>query len=807
MAGRTIDSPGIEILRYDSSELATTTNKKDNSLPGAPISFCCGFSSKGEDYIPRWINSYQTLDELLGTPMNEAERYLYNTVNEILSRGGIAICSKLPYYNASKDKYTFVEYKLSEDIVNLNTPLDYDVFCKPIKNKNYIDHAILSSINEEDSTVTSMLTIFTDPDTNSGRLSIEEIDELKTNPSSIPKNTFKIIDISRTNYNKVNFNCVKSNINISNNKKLDKYIQTNEILGVIPVVVSPANALYFQKLINSELLNQETEEGTVGTELNPMKGFKPINIKYYSEENKNELGDNVYKLEGEEFGFTVDKFYNTNAISVDMSKLNDNTSISYISETQDEESISKIVTDLFPEIDFKDYEEFNKKYFKCIGVVVLKPYIESLDNNKISFKIVESFVGSLDKTAKNENNGSFFIGNIINNNSKYINFYSNIDKLLLESVDICKMDQQIATSLGFYNLDTIKNIDFDISIQKPINIILEYIKNPKTINIDLIVDAGLTNIAQYAYTYNLNKGVSNYISEMDLSTISWELNNSEDRIKWLQIANKIDNFVKNTRKDCIFLLDAPRGFCLEGNEKIVRKTKPSNTVSNVIIPKLKFISGLNSSYTAGYCNWFKVIDKYSGDFFWCPPSSKVCGIIIDNDVYAYRWTAPAGMTHGVLNSDVIDIAFTPSTIESGKIYKQNWNYAMNYPLQGIVIEGQKTFQMNSSALNRINVRRLMLYIEKYVTNIAKYFVYEQNTPQLRTRFIDATKPIFENAVNGNGISEYLIKCDDELNDEKAIENQEFYAKMAVRPIKAIEYIILSFSVANQTVSLSETITK
>lgn len=96
----------------------------------------------------------------------------------------------------------------------------------------------------------------------------------------------------------------------------------------------------------------------------------------------------------------------------------------------------------------------------------------------------------------------------------------------------------------------------------------------------------------------------------------------------------------------MFLLDSPRPFCLVGDDKIVRRSKPEATVSNSIIPRLKHLAGVNSSYSAGYCCWFKISDACSGTAFWCPPSIKAAGVYIRSDVYGKKWDAPAGMNRG-----------------------------------------------------------------------------------------------------------------------------------------------------------------
>lgn len=253
----------------------------------------------------------------------------------------------------------------------------------------------------------------------------------------------------------------------------------------------------------------------------------------------------------------------------------------------------------------------------------------------------------------------------------------------------------------------------------------------------------------------------------------------------------------------MYIADGLRPFCLDGDSKIVRATAPKNTVSNSIIPKLKWMSGaLNSSYAAGYCNWFYQTDKSTGDYFWIPPSIKAAGVYAYCDEYFHTWNAPAGMTRGIVNN-AVDVAFIPNDDEAGQIYSNKWNYAMSYPMQGIVIEGHKTFQLDMTALDRVNVRRLMLYLEKQTYYIAQAFKYESNNEYTRQRFVDQLSEVFDAAVEGFGVKEYYIKCDEELNPPEVVDNNELRCKIAVKPVKVVDYIVIDMIATRQSASISE----
>lgn len=157
--------------------------------------------------------------------------------------------------------------------------------------------------------------------------------------------------------------------------------------------------------------------------------------------------------------------------------------------------------------------------------------------------------------------------------------------------------------------------------------------------------------------------------------------------------------------------------------------------------------------------------------------------------------------------DAYDVSFNPMNDQAGQMYQQAWNYAVAYPINGIVIEGQKTFQIQQTALDRVNVRRLLLWLEKRVVAVARYFLYEGNNEYNRQRFVDTISPIFEEAKNGDGVRDYVIRCDDTLNTDVVIDNNEMRCQIAIIPIKSIEWIRIDFIVLSQSASVTEEIMK
>jgi len=246
--------------------------------------------------------------------------------------------------------------------------------------------------------------------------------------------------------------------------------------------------------------------------------------------------------------------------------------------------------------------------------------------------------------------------------------------------------------MGFYKKDCAKNISYLKSVMNPVNTVLDKAANPNIVPVDLLVDAGMSNIACLAKISTLSTDLMPNFSDYDDSKFIPEDFNSLDISGWRAILNKYNNFCKTTRKDCLFLADGLRPMCLQGDSKIVRSTAPYNTVTKTVIPRFRrFAHTIDSSYAAGYCNWFYAVDYSSKDsYMWIPPSIKAMGACIYCDTYFHSWSAPAGVTRGVIN-DAVDVAFLPTDDDAGIIYSNAWNYAMSYPIDGIVIEGHKTF--------------------------------------------------------------------------------------------------------------------
>lgn len=782
MIYRKFNAPNVEYNEIDKSQYGIIN---DNAAVGT-MTFFTGFADKGDDYDAKYSRSLPDFINTYGYPTNEAERYFYNAAKEVFAKGGRTITSKIPYDNDSKDKFAFTIYRSSGQLLSI----DYGTAenPSPFFDLLSIDQTISSYIElesvDKDELYTMLTTNFGVGD-RTGLMTMDQYDSLLVGSKKANPNTLYIVDIARNKYSKD-----------PNIQDLEVY-QTRNYLGYVPVVVSPMNAMYFQNLISNH-----SEEITAFFDEN----FFNIAKEFQTIENIGEITVDGLTATSERINQLPDGIKENFAIPIESSET--------MSET-----VSKIASKYFPLIKFYEENKLDRTYLKQIGIVVFKMVSDTSNEGKINFIPVESFLGSLNRKAKDPITGkNIFIDNIVNERSEYINVFSNFDfeqeeiityngyversKALVSSpydkAATYLISNQTITSLGFFLSQCSKFISAK-TIENTLEMILDNCKDPNTIPIDIVCDAGVSNIAQYMETL---KGITVfYEPEFDFNGDYSLIDGTSSKV-WQRVLNRFDNFAKYTRKDCIFVADGMRPLCLIGNEKIIRKTAPRNTIAKNLIPKIRYMLPPNSSYSAGYCNWFKCVDDTSQSYFWCPPSIKAAGIYLYTDRYANTWDAPAGDNRGKI-PDAYDIAFNPTIEEAQSFYEHQWNYAISYPLNGIVLEGQKTFQTDRTALDRVNVRRLCLGIKKGIREIARWFKYEGITPQILTRFRDQLTEFLQKVQVNSGISEFFIKLDNENNTPETIDRNEIHAAIAIRPVKTAEFIIINSIVVNQSADLEE----
>lgn len=204
-------------------------------------------------------------------------------------------------------------------------------------------------------------------------------------------------------------------------------------------------------------------------------------------------------------------------------------------------------------------------------------------------------------------------------------------------------------------------------------------------------------------------------------------------------------------------------------------------------------AGQNSNYAATYWPWVQVYSSGLGKAVWVPPSTVMGGVLAFNDQVGAEWFAPAGLNRGGVPS-VLRAERKLSQSDRDNLYTANVNPLATFPGNGVVVFGQKTLQKKSTALDRVNVRRLLIALKDYIGQVANNLVFEQNTNVTRNRFLSQVNPYLESVVQRQGLYAYKVVMDDTNNTPDVIDRNQLVGQIYIQPTKTAEFIILNFNV-------------
>lgn len=234
------------------------------------------------------------------------------------------------------------------------------------------------------------------------------------------------------------------------------------------------------------------------------------------------------------------------------------------------------------------------------------------------------------------------------------------------------------------------------------------------------------------------------------------------------------NTMCEDRQDTFFLFD------------VTALTSPISVAKSVV-------SSIDSNYSATYYPWVKVFDSNNNKYMWVPPSVVMAGVIAFNDRVAAEWFAPAGLNRGGISS-ALQVYSRLTQAERDDLYENRINPIAAFVGQGVVAWGQKTLQAKSSALDRINVRRLLIKIKKYIASTTKYLVFEQNTNATRLRFLNIVNPYLENIQQRQGLYTFKVVMDETNNTPDVIDRNQMKGEIYLQPAKTAEMIIIDFNI-------------
>ena len=204
-------------------------------------------------------------------------------------------------------------------------------------------------------------------------------------------------------------------------------------------------------------------------------------------------------------------------------------------------------------------------------------------------------------------------------------------------------------------------------------------------------------------------------------------------------------------------------------------------------------SSYDTSYAAAYWPWLQTIDAVTGQTVWAPASTYIPAVYAFTDASADPWFAPAGLVRGALGS----VVRAERKLTSGNrdtLYEANVNPIATFPGSGVVVFGQKTLQKRASALDRVNVRRLLIALKSYIVQVSDGLVFEQNTNSTRNNFLAQVNPYLESVQQRQGLYAFKVVMDASNNTPDVIDRNELVGQIYLQPTKTAEFVILDFNV-------------
>jgi hypothetical protein len=234
------------------------------------------------------------------------------------------------------------------------------------------------------------------------------------------------------------------------------------------------------------------------------------------------------------------------------------------------------------------------------------------------------------------------------------------------------------------------------------------------------------------------------------------------------------------RGDCLYLMDLHVTPATEGSV---------GQIDEVV----GYAASYDTNYAAAYYPWIKILDTNTNKIVTVPPSVVLPAVFAANDKVAAEWFAPAGLNRGGI-TQAVQVCDRTTHEERDTLYEGKVNPIAAFPGQGICVWGQKTLQNEASALDRIQVRRLLINIKKFFASTAKYLVFEQNVASTRNKFLAIVNPYLENIQQRSGLYAFQVVMDDTNNTPDLIDRNILYGQIYLKPTKTAEFIILDFNI-------------
>ena len=269
-----------------------------------------------------------------------------------------------------------------------------------------------------------------------------------------------------------------------------------------------------------------------------------------------------------------------------------------------------------------------------------------------------------------------------------------------------------------------------------------------------------------------------------------------------ELANKLIS-VAELRKDSVAFISPYRGAALtDTSSQTAVNVNPSELITKNVI---SFFSSVASTTYAVFDSGYKYMyDRFSNTFRYVPLNGDIAGLCARTDINIFPWYSPAGTSRGaILNA--VKLPYNPSKSQRDRLYSNRINPVIFSPGAGIILFGDKTGYGKSSAFDRINVRRLFLYLEEAISAAAKDTLFEFNDEITRTNFVNTIEPFLRDVQAKRGIFDYVVVCDETNNTAAIIDSNEFVADIYIKPSRSINFIGLTFIATKTGVDFQEVI--
>jgi len=770
---RTIQSPGVEVREFDlTSRLAT--------FAGTDV-FVTGFADKGPTDEVIKPSSLREFEAIYGVPKTAAERYLYYSVQPMIRAGSNVYVSRLPYGPDSGEGFGSYYGALVYPTKVITADAATDALSSVGTNMDVTSGTyVLGSPKYFNLTKSEYLSCvdgsgFTWNTTASASNEITGVSDFGNAGVVILNKGITTINTKFEGY----YIGLADNINFNPATSFDSIRAVSTVTASAASTGTDAFAAMPSNRINFALSGSNTSQNTVSEVMEGMAGFD-ISTRAYDDV----LNVGVFKLR--------QSIFNPDTIKLD-----------YVLEDAVAGSLDY----------FRQIGDLNggpaRPFFIEQRLNTNSRNVTLLVNDYISNRKSSTWLDTDGNPTKNIRVFSRTLNETTAAGASAANGLTSdaIDELVADS-NFNYADELFP--IGAYSHETFTDKSVG-SIPQKLDRVLDLVRNDEIYNIDVSVEAGLGTI--YAMTEALGTEYfddtqtgAGLTTGLNALQTTGDYSSPGDTTKDLRgnyntIFSKFQVFAELERKDHLFIADPLRPVFVNGNNTKTLDDPNKNWSQHVFSALRHQFSLANSSFATTYANWARVNDKFGGSDFWAPFSGIAASIMTRTDTTNDPWWAPAGFTRGRVFS-VNDIAIEPNQKQRDDLYKFSFNPITAFR-EGITVFGQKTLQKNPGAFDRINVRRLFLYLEKVTKATARYYVFEPNTLFTRTRVVSDLRPLFERAKNNQGVYDYVIVCDDRNNTPDVIDQNELIIDIYIKPVRAAEFILVNFYATNTGADFEE----